>query len=90
MNNEIKTRLAQIRTGEIPQGYKKTKLGIIPQEWEVMPLKSRFDRLTRKNSENNTNVMTISAQYGLINQEEFFKKEIASEDKSNYYLLEPV
>ena len=31
--------------------------------------------------------MTISAQYGLINQEEFFKKEIASEDKSNYYLM---
>ena len=87
MKPEIKTRLAQIRAGEIPQGYKKTKLGIIPQEWEVMPLKSRFDRLTRKNSENNTNVMTISAQYGLINQEEFFKKEIASEDKSNYYLL---
>ena len=87
MKPEIKTRLAQIQAGEIPQGYKKTKLGIIPQEWEVMPLKSRFDRLTRKNSENNTNVMTISAQYGLINQEEFFKKEIASEDKSNYYLL---
>lgn len=87
MNAEIKTRLAQIRAGEIPQGYKKTKLGIIPQEWEVMPLKSRFDRLSRKNSEGNTNVMTISAQYGLINQEEFFKKEIASEDKSNYYLL---
>ena len=31
--------------------------------------------------------MTISAQYGLINQEEFFKKGIASEDKSNYYLM---
>ena len=87
MKDEIKTRLAQIRAGKIPQGYKKTKLSIIPQEWEVMSLKSRFDRLTRKNSEGNTNVMTISAQYGLINQEEFFKKEIASEDKSNYYLL---
>ena len=87
MKDEIKTRLAQIRAGKIPQGYKKTKLSIIPQEWEVMSLKSRFDRLTRKNSEGNTNVMTISAQYGLINQEEFFKKEIASEDKSNYYLM---
>ena len=60
MKPEIKTRINQIQAGEIPQGYKKTKLGIIPQEWEDMPLKSRFDRLTRKNSENNTNVMTIS------------------------------
>jgi type I restriction enzyme S subunit len=32
-------------------------------------------------------VLTISAQYGLISQFEFFDKEIASEDKSNYYLL---
>ena len=87
MKDEIKNRLAQIQAGKIPEGYKKDKLGIIPQEWEIKPLKSRFDRLTRKNSEGNTNVMTISAQYGLINQEEFFKKEIASEDKSNYYLM---
>ena len=62
MRPEIKTRLAQIRAGEIPQGYKKTKLGIIPQEWEVMPLKSRFDRLTRKNSENNESIFVSRAR----------------------------
>ena len=87
MTSEIKQRIEQIRNGEVPKGYKHSKFGIIPKDWEVMRLKDKFDRLSRKNSEGNTNVLTISAQYGLINQEEFFKKEIASDDKSNYYLL---
>ena len=45
-------------------------------------------RIKRKNNVANDNVLTISAQHGLINQSEFFNKEIASEDKSNYYLLQ--
>ena len=32
-------------------------------------------------------MLTISAQYGLINQDEFFNKAVASDDKSNYFLL---
>lgn len=88
MNNEIKQRIEQIQNGEIPKGYKHSMVGIIPKDWEVLRLKDKFDRLSRKNAEGNTNVLTISAQYGLINQEEFFKKAVASDDKSNYYLLQ--
>ena len=87
MNTKILLRIEQINNGEVPKGYKRTKVGIIPNEWEVMHLKDKFDRITRKNSEGNTNVLTISAKNGLINQEDFFKKEIASSDKSNYFLL---
>ncbi len=56
-------------------------------EWKKTKFCDMFLRLTRKNKEGNTNVLTISAQYGLINQEEFFNKSIASDDKSNYFLL---
>ena len=87
MTEELKARIAQINAGTAPAGYKKTKAGIVPEEWGICHFKKQFARLRRKNTEGNTNVLTISAQYGLINQEEFFKKEIASEDKSNYYLL---
>ena len=34
MTPEIKQRIEQIRRGEVPEGYKKTKVGIIPEEWE--------------------------------------------------------
>ena len=87
MNQTIKTRIEQIGRGEVPEGYKKTKVGIVPATWEETRFKKMFSRLTRKNKEGNDNVLTISAQYGLISQSDFFNKSIASEDKSNYFLL---
>lgn len=88
MTPQVKQRIEQIRRGEVPDGYKKTKVGIVPCEWQEIRFKNMFSRITRTNKENNDNVLTISAQYGLINQRDFFNKDIASDDKSNYYLLE--
>lgn len=56
-------------------------------EWREKKLNEVFSRVTRKNAENNQNVLTISAQYGLISQLEFFKKSVASSDVTGYYLL---
>lgn len=33
MISEIKQRIAQLNSGEIPNGYKKTSVGIVPIEW---------------------------------------------------------
>lgn len=49
---------------------------------------SLFSRITTKNEDNNKNILTISAQYGLINQEVYFNKVVASKDLSGYYYLE--
>jgi type I restriction enzyme S subunit len=65
----------------------KKRLPGFSEDWVSFCLKRVAERITRKNAIANNNVLTISAQYGLINQFEFFDKEIASEDKSNYYLL---
>jgi len=87
MTPEIQNRIEQIQRGEVPEGYKKTRIGIVPEEWQILKLRDMFDRLNRKNKVGNTNVLTISAQHGLISQEEYFNKSIASEDKSGYFLL---
>lgn len=87
MTQEIKQRIEQLRLNKTPDGYKKTTVGVIPQEWEVVRFKKLFSRLTRRNTEHNKNVLTISAQYGLISQEEFFNKTVASENTENYFLL---
>ena len=34
MNEETKKRIAAINSDVIPEGYKKTKVGIVPVEWE--------------------------------------------------------
>ena len=45
-------------------------------------------RIMRKNTENVTDIpLTISSKDGLINQNDFFNKQVASKDMSGYYLL---
>ena len=56
-------------------------------EWAEKKVNEKFTRITRKNGENNQNVLTISAQFGLISQLDFFKKSVAAADVSGYYLL---
>lgn len=38
LKQEIKDKVEQIRQGIVPKGYKKTMLGIIPEDWEVNKL----------------------------------------------------
>ena len=57
-------------------------------EWEVKTLGDVFSRIRTKNSEDNKNVLTISAQYGLVSQTDFFNKSVAASDVTGYYLLE--
>lgn len=88
MTPEIEKRIKAVKAGRVPAGYKRTKVGIVPKEWGEVRFHDMFSRVVRKNKEGNTNVLTISAQYGLINQNDFFNKTVASDDKSNYYLME--
>ena len=59
------------------------------EEWEQRKLGDLVDRVTRKNQDLVSELpLTISAQYGLIDQNEFFDKRVASKDVSGYYLIE--
>ena len=56
--------------------------------WEQRKLEDIAERVTRKNSNLVSELpLTISAQYGLIDQNEFFDKRVASKDVSDYYLI---
>jgi len=56
--------------------------------WVERKLGEVAERVTRKNTKlKRTLPLTISAQYGLIDQNEFFNKQVASKDVSNYFLV---
>lgn len=58
------------------------------EDWQMAKLVEITDRVVRKNSNNESSLpLTISAQYGLIDQGDFFNKRIASKDVSGYYLI---
>ena len=57
-------------------------------EWEKYELSHFVTRITRRNKNNKSSLpLTISAQYGLVDQISFFNKTVASVDLSGYYLL---
>lgn len=84
INNNAKT--GQER--QCPAGYKICDGYIIPNEWSVVCFNSLFKRLTRKNTENNQNVLTISARQGLVSQMDYYNTLYASENKEGYSLLQ--
>ena len=55
--------------------------------WKVFKLSDFATRITRKNNGATDIPLTISSQYGLIDQRDFFSKVVASTDMSGYYLL---
>ena len=68
---------------------KKSSFGLIPLNWEEVKLNEVVERVVKKNKNNESNnVLTISAQDGLVNQKTFFNKLVASKNLSGYYLLE--
>lgn len=57
--------------------------------WEQRKLGEMVERVTRKNENLESALpLTISAQYGLVDQVTYFDKQVASNDLSGYYLLE--
>ena len=57
------------------------------ETWKLYALSELFQRVTTKNNGKSNNVVTISGQHGLIKQEDFFKKTVASDTLDGYFLL---
>ena len=47
MTPEVKERIEQIRHGIVPEGYKKTKAGIVPREWTEYTIGECLERVER-------------------------------------------
>lgn len=56
-------------------------------KWRYVEFDTVFERVTRKNRMENTNVLTISAEHGLISQRDYFSKSVASANLGGYTLL---
>lgn len=65
----------------------RTRLPGFAGEWTWTTFSDVFERVRDKNMVGDTNVLTISAQYGLISQTEYFNKVVASDDVRGYTLL---
>ncbi|WP_313185085.1 restriction endonuclease subunit S [Lacrimispora sp.] len=85
---ELKRGYLQRMFPQAGQSVPQVRLAGFTEPWQKRLLGDVVDRVTRKNKGlESTLVLTISAQHGLIAQKDFFDKEVASKDVSNYYLV---
>ena len=87
MNPEIKQRLDQIRRGEVPEGYKKTKAGIVPNEWNVELLGEYLQEYRQLTNEIDKYQVYSSSRQGLIPQSQYYDKRTAVETNLGYKIV---
>ena len=64
------------------------KITFSNESWVEVKLSDICERVTRKNKNLESQIpLTISAQHGLVDQEEYFNKTVASKNLKGYYLL---
>ena len=68
--------------------YPEIRFAGFTDPWEQRKLGDVARRVTRKNENRDSDLpLTISAQYGLVDQRTFFNNQVASKDMSGYFLL---
>ena len=87
-----------VAQAQLVESLKKYKRGVMQsifrrsshEDWAIVRLGEIFKKVSRRNSNGDIkNVITNSAEYGLIPQRDFFDKDIAVDgNTSNYYVIE--
>lgn len=90
MTPEVRNRIEQLRHGNVPDGYKKTKAGILPDDWTVCTIGECLERVERpvdvQADEMYTQIGIRSHGKGL-----FYKDPVTGESLGNkaVYWIEP-
>lgn len=87
MTKQTKQRIEMINRGEVPDGYKKTKVGIVPKEWERYKLSAISAEIIETAGNNLYETLSISAGIGFVNQANKFGKELSGNQYSKYIVL---
>ena len=90
MTPEIKQRIAQIQRGEMPEGYRKTKIGILPDNWNLYTI---GDCLQRVENPVHVNPEELYTQIGMRSHGKglFYKEPVTGAELGNkaVFWIEP-
>lgn len=87
MREEIKQRIEEIRRGEVPEGYKRTKVGIVPEEWEEGFLGNYIQEYKELSNDIEKYPVYSSSRQGLIPQSQYYDNREAVETNLGYKIV---
>lgn len=87
MTSETKNRIAAINSGIIPEGYKKTKVGIVPVEWEVDHIGKHLQEYREISNDIEKYPVYSSSRKGLIPQSDYYDQKEATQTNLGYKIV---
>ena len=87
MTPQIKQRLNQIQRGEVPKGYKRTKVGIVPNEWNEECLGKYLQEYKELSNDIENYPVYSSSRQGLIPQSQYYDNREAVETNLGYKIV---
>lgn len=84
MEQQIKERIEKIRRGEVPEGYKWTKIGIVPNEWNIESLKSHLIEYRHLSNDIDKFDIYSSSRNGLILQSAYYNQRNSTQTNLGY------
>ena len=87
MTPQVKQRIEQIRRGEVPEGYKKTKVGIVPDEWNEECLGKYLQEYKELSNDIENYPVYSSSRQGLIPQSQYYDNREAVETNLGYKIV---
>ena len=87
MTPEVKKRIDQIRQGIVPEGYKKTESGIIPNEWRVEQVSKCIEEYKFFSNDISHILVYSSSRKGLVPQSDYYNQREAVETNLGYKVV---
>lgn len=91
MKESIKKRIEAVRRGEVPEGYRRTRAGIVPLDWQSnLAAKDIFRNHTDKKHNGEFQVLSATQDRGIIPRSEVdIDIKYAEENIGSYKKVEP-
>lgn len=90
MRPEIKQRMEQIRRGEVPEGYKKGKLGIVPEEWHEISFSTLFTSTSDyTNDLDKYPLYSLTIEDGVTPKTERYERSHLVKKEDSYKIVRP-
>lgn len=88
MKTEIKQLIEQIKNGEVPQGYKKTKIGIVPNEWREISFDTIFKEFSvYTNDMGKYPLYSLTIENGIVEKTDRYERSHLVKKENSYKLL---
>ena len=90
MTPEIKQRIEQICRGEVPEGYKKGKLGVVPEEWEETSFSTLFTSTSDYTDDlEKYPLYSLTIEDGIIPKTERYERSHLVKKEDSYKIVRP-